>query len=67
MKYEVYHARHDIPEKLYTRFEADSDQEAMIKFTEIRCSPNLQWDWIRMVEVIQERQTRGVASHGPND
>lgn len=62
MKYEIYSCRFDIPERLYTSFEADTDEEAMERFQDIRADPSMAWESLRMIEVVVERQTRRIAS-----
>lgn len=61
MRYEVYNCRADVEERLYTTFEADSDEEAVARFQDIRARPDLAWDSLRMIQVVVERKTRCVA------
>ena len=62
-RYEVFSSRHDVAEHLYTSFIAGSDEEALLKFTEIKCKPDMAWERLRMVEVLQERKERFVVTN----
>lgn len=62
MKYEVYTSRFDVEEELYTTFNADSDEEAIRYFYELKGDKNLDWENLHMIQVQIERKTRPVAS-----
>lgn len=62
MQYEVYTSRFDVPEELYMSFRAETHEEAIRKFYELKGKESLAWDSLRMVQVVTERKERPVAS-----
>lgn len=60
MKFEIYTSRFDVPETLYTSFEAETDEIALKRLEEVKQRPSLAWDNIRMIEVQEERKVRKI-------
>lgn len=56
MKYEIYSGRFDIPESLYTSFDADSDCDAIDRLAELKAKESNAWDEMRLVEVVVEKK-----------
>ncbi len=51
MDYKVITSRSDVPEELYTVFEATNDNEAREHFEKYKKNPTLQWDTVRLLRI----------------
>ena len=60
LTYRVMHGRFDVPETLYTTFQARNDDEAKTRFEEYKSAPNLSFDLLRLVRVDQEEITTNI-------
>lgn len=65
MKYRITTGRDDIPTEVYTVFEAANDEEARVKFEEVKAKPSCRWDRLSLVKVLQEEKLQHVDSSEP--
>lgn len=65
MKYEVYNCRNDVNVSLYCCFCVESDEQALVKFEEMKKDKSLAWDYLTLIKVIQERIVERLAHREP--